>query len=193
MSNLHACGRVIIGFMAALTLAGCADLAPSPTATPPPAVTDSPSTCHADGSGEMVLPDPLCTPGATNPDVYEPPGSRGNIDSTICKSGWTATVRPPESYTEPIKVQDIARYGDYAGNSTHAYELDHLIPLELGGAPRDPQNLWPEYDAGRIPNPKDAVEGAAKRAVCDGRMPLATAQQKMAQNWIELGHELGAS
>jgi hypothetical protein len=24
------------------------------------------------------------------------------------------------------------------------YEEDHLIPLELGAAPRNPKNLWPE-------------------------------------------------
>jgi hypothetical protein len=24
------------------------------------------------------------------------------------------------------------------------YEEDHLISLELGGAPRDPKNLWPQ-------------------------------------------------
>ena len=44
------------------------------------------------------LPDPRCTPGSIDPIV-----TQGNIRSTICKSGWTATVRPPESQTERFK------------------------------------------------------------------------------------------
>lgn len=50
-------------------------------------------------------------------------------------------------------------YGDPTPIST--YEEDHLIPLELGGAPSDVRNLWPER--GTSPNPKDRVEGAGRR------------------------------
>ena len=80
----------------------------------------------------------------TNPDV-----TQDTIDSTICVSGWTATVRPPASYTTALKIQQIADYG-YTDTSTADYEEDHFIPLELGGSPTDPGNLWPEprYDTG---------------------------------------------
>jgi hypothetical protein len=78
-------------------------------------------------------------------------------------------------------------YGDTGPISS--YEEDHLIPLELGGSPTSPQNLWPE--PGATPNPKDAVENAAKYAVCDGRMSLVAAQQAIASNWIALGQQLG--
>jgi hypothetical protein len=40
-------------------------------------------------------------------------------------------------------------------------EYDHLVPLELGGAPDDPRNLW--FEPGPTPNPKDAVENKMKR------------------------------
>jgi hypothetical protein len=69
------------------------------------------------------------------------------------------------------------------------YEEDHLIPLELGGSPTSPRNLWPE--PGASPNPKDDVETAANHAVCDGEMTLATAQRAIAANWIALGQQLG--
>jgi hypothetical protein len=130
----------------------------------------------------MVLPDPTCTPGATDPVV-----TPATIGSTICTSGWTATIRPPESYTEPLKLAQMEAYGD--PGSPAGYEEDHLIPLELGGSPTAPGNLWPE--PGASPNPKDAVEDAAKRAVCDRRMSLTTAQQAMASDWIVLGQALG--
>ena len=55
----------------------------------------------------LPLPDPACTPGSYNPDV-----TQSTIDSTICVSGWTSTVRPPTSYTNPLKEQGIADYVD---------------------------------------------------------------------------------
>lgn len=140
------------------------------------------ATCHASASG---LPDPKCTPGATNPSV-----TQQNIQSTICKAGWTTTVRPDPRYTERLKKQQMPVYGD--GGSPGTYEEDHLIPLELGGAPKDGANLWPEPGGLPSPNNKDRVEDAAKDAVCSGRMPLAAAQRAIASNWIQLGQQLGA-
>ncbi|WP_257581586.1 hypothetical protein [Streptomyces sp. TLI_146] len=80
----------------------------------------------------LPLPDPVCQPGADNPDV-----TQATITSTICVSGWTSMVRPPTGYINPLKIQQIAAYG-YSDTSTADYEEDHLFPLELGGAPRDP-------------------------------------------------------
>ncbi|GAB3982956.1 hypothetical protein GCM10029978_088080 [Actinoallomurus acanthiterrae] len=128
----------------------------------------------------LPLPDPSCQPGATNPDV-----TQSTINSTICVSGWTSTVRPPTSYTNPLKVKQIAEYG-YSDTSTADYEEDHLIPLELGGAPKDPKNLWPEprYDAGGSTSAdKDTVENALKKKVCAGTMTLANARHIMATDW----------
>ncbi|MGH9078357.1 MAG: hypothetical protein ACRDY0_13075 [Acidimicrobiales bacterium] len=134
--------------------------------------------CHARGP----LPDPSCTPGAINPAV-----TPADLATTICSSGWTATVRPPESYTEYLKVAQMASYGEPGPVS--AYEEDHLVPLELGGAPSDPRNLWPE--PGASPNGKDQVESAGRRAVCSGRMALSAAQLAVASDWVAFGRQLG--
>lgn len=142
-----------------------------------------PGSCRARGSGAYVLPDPSCTPGALNPAV-----TQADIDRTICSAGWTATVRPPESYTEPLKLQQKAAYGE--AGPVSSYEEDHLVPLELGGSPTSPRNLWPE--PGASPNPKDRVEDAANHAVCQGTMSLAAARQAIATDWIALGQRLGA-
>lgn len=131
-----------------------------------------------------MLPDPSCTPGATNPAV-----TQADIGRTICQSGWTATVRPPESYTEPLKYQQMAAYGDTG--SAGDFEEDHLVPLELGGSPTSPRNLWPE--PGATPNPKDSVERAANHAVCDEHMTLAAAQEAIAADWIAFGQQLGVT
>jgi hypothetical protein len=63
-----------------------------------------------------------------------------------------------------------------------AYEYDHFVPLELGGATNDPRNLWPEPGASR--NAKDAVEDSLRRAVCGRQISLAQAQREIAKNWI---------
>jgi Excalibur calcium-binding domain len=136
----------------------------------------APGSCHATGHGLYSSPDPDCTPGALNPAV-----TQATIGRTICMSGYTKTIRPSESVTEPEKLASMAAYGD-GGRSPHDFEYDHLVSLELGGAANDPRNLWPE--PGGSPNPKDSVENQLHRLVCDGQMPLATAQQIIATGWI---------
>lgn len=140
----------------------------------------SSSACHS-SSG---LPDRHCTPGVTWSRV-----TQGNIRSTICKRGWTATVRPPESYTEALKRIQLPLYGDYAGTKLSNYEEDHLIPLELGGSPTSARNLWPEAHPSSYA--KDGVESALNHAVCDGRVRLASAQRAIAINWKTAEHALG--
>ncbi len=130
------------------------------------------NSCHARGSGLYALPDPRCTPGALNPAVEQ-----ADIASTICARGWSSSVRPPESVTEPEKLASMRAYGipGYASQ----FEYDHLVPLELGGAPNDPRNLWPELNypsgGGYFLNPKDRLEDALNRLVCDGDMQLTRA------------------
>jgi hypothetical protein len=67
------------------------------------------------------------------------------------------------------------------------YEEDHLVPLDLGGVPYDPRNLWPEPRAaadGWNADVKDELEAVLARQVCSGRVPLAGAQQAIAADWI---------
>jgi hypothetical protein len=127
------------------------------------------------------LPDPRCTPGSVDPAV-----TQAGIRSTICKKGWTTTVRPPESQTERFKY-DVA-YPAYGTPRSERTELDHLVPLELGGS-NDATNLWPEYPP--TPNPKDKVEDALNAAVCDGRVKLAAAQADIAADWLTAEKKLG--
>ena len=87
---------------------------------------------------QQALPDPDRTPGTVNPAV-----TQDNIDATICVRGWAKSVRPPERYTETLKRKQIEEYG-YTNHYLSSYEEDHLVPLELGGSPTNPRNLWPE-------------------------------------------------
>jgi len=109
------------------------------------------------------------TPGVVNPDVRQ-----DTIGETICRQGWTRTVRPATDYTSQLKIEQIRAYG--LGGGPDDYQEDHLISLELGGHPTDPRNLWPE------PHPRaeqvDKIENELNRKVCSGELTLGEAQRR---------------
>jgi len=218
----HTTARTSILIVLAVALAGCGSFTASRTPSPPgtmsasaPATSGSmvtangagwtasgglegptyePAGCHV-GAGvfrnqAQPLPDPHCTPGAVDPGV-----TQANIAQTICRpGGYTSTVRPPERLTEPVK---LALMRDYDVVSSPAgYELDHLVPLGLGGA-SDTRNLWPEKDVGRtsayVRNAKDQIETDLHAAVCSGHISLAAAQQAIAGNWTTAEQALGVA
>jgi hypothetical protein len=127
------------------------------------------------------LPDASRTPGATNPDI-----TQANIGKTVCARGkWsTKSIRPPASYTNRLKKQQLSEYG-YSDTSPQSYEEDHLIPLTVGGNPRDPRNLWPEpWDGEWGAHVKDRLEVKLNKLVCNGTLTLKAAQQEIRTDWI---------
>lgn len=161
-----------------LTAAG----APVPMAPPIAGASDAPTATQGTKIG---LPDHDRTPGAINPAA-----TQDNLASTVCKAGWATSTRPPSAYTGALKVAQIIEYGYADRNPTH-YQEDHLVPLELGGAPRDPRNMWPQPNEVTLPDgtaigskEKDDLEDELHRQVCAGTMLLDDAQRAMARDWI---------
>lgn len=153
----------------------------------------APGTCRSRTTAEgQPLPDPACTPGAIDAAVTD-----ANTATTVCrKGGYTGSVRPPEALTEPVKRRLLAAYGIPAAQIGD-YELDHLIPLSVGGA-SDVRNLWPERNeflwyraGGEVHNDKDVVEDHLFRALCEGRTTVAAAERAMATNWTTAVAVLG--
>lgn len=157
---------------------------PFNTNVPVPTATVK-SSCKSVGG----LPDARCTPGKTNPDVT--PATEG---TTICQTGWTATVRPPTTITDRLKRERMHAYG-YDGLPASDVELDHLVALEMGGHPDDIANLWPQKWADEPGAPgahtKDQVENVAHRHVCAGTITLQFAQASIALDWVSFGRALG--
>ncbi len=109
--------------------------------------------------------------------------TQATIGSTICASGYSSTIRPPESVTYPEKRASMAAYGQ--SGSTSGYEYDHLVSLEVGGAANAAANLWPEPYAGSYgARVKDRLENRLHQLICSGALPLATAQAAEASNWV---------
>jgi len=150
-------GKVVVSHCDYHTGNGCGQIPP-------------PNSCHA-----TLLQDPHCTPGALNPAV-----TQQTIEQTICRrGGYTGTIRPPTSYTEPLKFKEMAAYG-FSNRSASDFELDHLISLEIGGAASDPRNLWPEsHEAPSFSFQKDKVENTLHTEICDHKISLQEAQYRI--------------
>ncbi len=170
------------------TLSSGVQVGPGPQTTYAVRPQAAPGSCHYAYSGPYPLPDRRCTPGAINPQV-----TQANISSTICSAGYTERIRPPESVTEPEKIASAAAY-DYTGSLATA-EYDHLIPLELGGDPNDPANLWVEPNdnsaATTTTNSKDSLEDRLNSLVCSDQMTLAAAREAIATDWVASYRQLG--
>ena len=121
--------------------------------------------------------------------LVEPPGAlfadvtQASISTTICKPGWTATVRPSTAFTQGVKLKFLREAGldpDRAAD----YELDHFVPLALGGHPRSLDNLWLQrWDGEWNARVKDRLERRLQVTVCEGRLTLQAAQTAVERNW----------
>lgn len=112
------------------------------------------------------LPDPAATPGVTMPISTE----------QVCRTRWGKDVR---HVTLAMKRHVCALYGQLDCPGPR-YEIDHLIPRELGGADAD-SNLWPQPILQA--RQKDKLENYLHKSVCRGVILLPAAQQSIRTNW----------
>lgn len=120
----------------------------------------------------VVYPNSSMTPG----DIMS-----SNV-TEICVSGYSDSVR---SVSDSLRTQVYEQYKLSPDQPEGTFEVDHLIPLSIGGS-NDIKNLWPQP---RDPRPgykeKDVLENYYHRQVCAGKMDLREAQAMMAQNWFQ--------
>lgn len=136
------------------------------------------------GSTIYLSAKPL-NPGSLNPNIFQ-----ANISENICNKKWsTKSIRPPTSYTNKLKMEQIDQFG-LTDKNMGDYEEDHIISLEIGGNPTDPQNLYPEPYTLIIngenlgAHQKDKVENALHREVCNGTLTLKEAQTIISTDWV---------
>jgi hypothetical protein len=127
-----------------------------------------------------VRPDPKVTPG----DVF----ADAKADD-VCAPGW---AREHRNVSEADRERVYSEYPDSARTCLctgsgygRCCEVDHLIPLELGGS-NDIKNLWPQPD---MPKPgageKDSLENVLHGLVCNGTLTLTDAQHCIASDWVK--------
>ncbi len=121
-------------------------------------------------AGDPILPDPKMTPGAVR-----------SVDvSEICQPGYSKSVRHTSG---KLKARIYREYG--IDRKAGHYEIDHLIPLSIGGADVA-ENLWPEsYDTDTWnASVKDRLELKLHTLVCSEAIDIAEAQKAIATDWI---------
>jgi hypothetical protein len=104
-----------------------------------------------------VLPIRTITPGALNTQSASEDHPKNHLQARMDEN-----VRQSLRYTNALKLKQMLLYQETGPPS--AYEEDHLIPLELGVAPRNPKNLWPEPRSQA--KKSDPLETRLKRQVC---------------------------
>ncbi len=129
---------------------------------------------------DPIRPDPELTPGATVIVGHD----------AMCTPGYSKGVR----YVPADVHRLVFREYGLIGVRTRDYEVDHLVPLALGGS-NDLRNLWPESRRTQPWNArvKDRLEAHLHEMVCWGGLDLRTAQQAFRTDWIAAyRHYLGA-
>lgn len=127
----------------------------------------------------------------TLPDRSLTPGVVSMVDSSrVCELGFSSTIRPKGRLWRHLRDEAFRRYHisrghrsekDNTGARHPAYQIDHLIPVELGGDPTDIRNLWPQPIASA--KKKNVVENELHARVCSGQMTLNEAQSRIAKDW----------
>lgn len=116
------------------------------------------------------MPDPALTPGATVPGV--------DADD-LCRPGYATTMIP----LAPADAEAVFEAYAVAKDDRSGYAIDHLVPIELGGA-AERANLWPMPTGGSMGfATKVEVARILVEAVCSGRADLVAAQRAMVANW----------
>src|SRR3984893_6677753 len=117
-----------------------------------------------------IRPDPKLTPGATFDVTLQ----------DISEPGYSKKVR---NVTAELKREVYAEYG-IAEHQPGEYEVDHLIPLSIGGS-NSIKNMWPEsYRTVWNARVKDRLEDRLHALVISGKLDLETAQREIATDWI---------
>ena len=119
------------------------------------------------------------------PSSFQTPGNKSKAnEAQVCAAGYEASVKPMAKWQ---RDQALERYGKRPEDFTG--ELDHLIPLSLGGT-NDPDNLWPlpaNKDMG--PEQKKALDAKLHELVCNKTIKLKDAQDSIKKDWVKAYNE----
>jgi hypothetical protein len=128
------------------------------------------------------LPDRRCSPGAYSSRLTK---------TVICSSRFHRGKLRRLSRSEEHAVE--REYDLPAGSYRDALEIDHIVPLRLGGS-NNVANLFPQEYAFANHSPgyviKNRLDARLHTLVCAGRIGLRTAQRRIAANWEKLYREM---
>ena len=138
---------------------------------------------HADPVPQAII-DASIAPRAFTSEMLNQDITQANIQDTICRKGFTKTIRPAVIYTNGVKFK-LMREAGIPEEDADKYELDHIVPLAVGGHPRKLANLMLQpYEGTLGARQKDRLELKLQNMVCNGELDLATAQREIGSDWV---------
>ena len=150
-------------------------------------------TCKTKMSHGFPIPDPDCTPGAFNPTltltVFQDPGFK----TSCVRDNLTSASQKQQTYS----WYGITKPANNSG-ATETCELDHLVPLVMGGAD-SLDNIWPQCGPKNVVRKeryfpqKDCVEVYLADQVRSGAKKLAETQRAVANDWTQFLDEATTS
>jgi hypothetical protein len=162
---------------------------PSPTSTVPPTSTGAQATTvitanrtdcrwrrYHDGA---IGPDPSCAPGELSTGVT------GNTGETVCNQAWIAAasrLQPSATTLEQLLIEY-----QLPGNPA-TYALARVIPVQDGGSPTSPSNLYPLplYGYGGQQT-RGAVADELHDEICSHKITVAQATTTLEGDWLSKG------
>ena len=146
--------------------------------------------CHVQTRNSTAFPDPSCTPGAFNPSV-----TLSVLKNPDFKTGCLrnhATTEGEKNATDKDNTYDYYGIPRNMNSQGHGQvcELDHFIPLYLGGADTL-DNIWPQCGPTGASGEnlyfkkKDKVEVYLGDQVRAGKMTLPAAREGIVKDWTQ--------
>lgn len=123
--------------------------------------------------------DAACAPGQLDAAVV------GHIAQTICDESWVAAatrLEPPPSTKDRLLIEYRL-----PGNPV-TYTVAHVIPVEDGGSPTSPRNLYPLAVTGY--GGQETHTAAAEKLndeICDHKITVAQAAKTLKGDWLSRG------
>jgi len=147
--------------------------------------TPTDGSCKIGTKNGFPMPDPTCTPGAVNPTVTVDVLKNANFRTCCIRDKVESEAAKHIAYQWyglPVPSNDQG--------ATQTCELDHLVPLELGGGD-SMDNIWPQCGPDNVTlneryfKQKDQVEFYLADQVKAGAMDQSTAQKAIAKDYTQ--------
>lgn len=122
---------------------------------------------------------------ALNPDVRQ-----DTIQQTICRPGYTASVRPSTPFANGVELKLLRERG-LPASASKDYELDRVIPLGLAGHPRSLTDLaLQEWESENGVRKKDQLERRMQRGCAACYVLVERANERAAGFYTLSAHSI---
>ena len=143
-------------------------------------ITATRTDCHwRQYRDSAIASDPACAPGKLDPTVT------GNLAQTVCNPAWVAAasqIQPPLIALDKLLIEY-----QLPGNPV-TYALARVIPVEDGGSPASPLNLYPlPLNGFGGQQTQTVVANHLHDEICSHKITIAQAAQTLQGDWLSKG------